>query len=147
MIELKVKTVTVSELKPGHIVCSDDGVPFAVVSAITTHRDGSRTAETREVPPGAFDVRGFSRDHRFMRTNGCTGITVLPSYPLAVQWQAREMAARSEDDVRVWHVYSAVYHPNTYRPARVSGFPVFMPINFPVGAGVSVVDCDTVPLA
>ncbi len=142
MIELKVKTITPAELKPGHIVCGDDGVPFAVLSVLTTHRDGSRTAETREIPPGPFDVRGFSNDHRFMRTNGCTGVTVLPSYPLAMQWQAREMAARSDDAVNIWRAYSAVYFPDTLHLARVSEFPVFLPINFPVGTDVTVVDCD-----
>lgn len=141
MIELKTKAITTAELRPGHIVCGEDGTPFAVVSALTTHHDGSRTAETRAIPPGPFDVRGFSNNHRFMRTNGCTGITVLPSYPLAMQWQAREMARRSEDDVNIWHAYSAVYFPNTYRPARVSEFPRFLPVNFPVGTDVMVVDC------
>lgn len=142
MLELKTKTITPAELKPGHIVCGDDGTPFAVVSALTTHRDGSRTAETRSIPKGAFDVRGFSNDHRYMRTNGCTGITVLPSYPLAMQWQAREMARRSEDDVRIWRAYFAVYYAGVLRPARVSTFPVFMPINFPADINVRVVDCD-----
>lgn len=141
MIELKVKAIAAAELKPGHIVCGQDGTPFAVISALTTHRDGSRTAETREIPPGPFDVRGFSNDHRYMRTNGCTGITALPSYPLATQWQVREMARRSEDDIHVRHAYSATYYPGTLRPARVASFPVFLPVNFPVGTDVTVVDC------
>lgn len=141
MLELKTADIAPTLLKHGSILCGDDDVPFAVVSGEPRVMDGVVNVNTVSIPLGKFDVRGFSNDHRFMRTHGQTGITVMPTYPLAVQWCAREMARRTDEQINVWQAYSAVYYADTYRPVRVAELDPFLPLEFPAGLMVKVVDC------
>lgn len=141
-MELTLTTTDVSplELTVGSILCDDNGTPFAVVSGKPgVDSSGTVIAPTASIPAGAFDVRGFSNDHRYMRTYGHTGVTVLPTYPLAVQWCKRENDQRTREEREVWHAYSAVYYADTFRPARVQEFDPFMSVEFPAGTTVKVV--------
>jgi hypothetical protein len=139
-LELKTTDVRPVTLWQGQILCDDDGVPFAVVAdrpGLCT--SGAVLVPTRSIPEGSFDVRTFSRDHKYMRTQGCAGIVTWPTYAHAYAYQHRAMAHRTREEIDVWGQYSAIYYADTVRPARLSEFGPGLSVEFPTGTTAKVV--------
>ena len=140
MLELKTDDVRPATLRAGHILCDDDGKPFAIVAGRPElFEDTSVMVPTLEIPEGSFEVRTFSNDHRYMRTHGCAGVVTWPSYPHAYADQQRAMERRTREEISVWRQYSAVYYASTLRPARQSEFAAGLSVEFPAGTMAKVV--------
>jgi hypothetical protein len=137
-LELKTADVLPATLWQGQVLCDDRGQPFAIVWG-RADIGGTVTVGAKCVPSGEFDVRTFSNDHRFMRTNGCAGVTSWPSYAHAWADCERAMSRRSREEINVWHQYSAIYYAGTARPVRVSEFDEYMTVEFPPETTAKVV--------
>lgn len=139
VIELTARTVAPSELSQGQVLMDGDGKPFAVVSSNPDVRaDGSVVVCTAEIPSGPFDVRIFSNDHRYMRTQGRAGIVTWPTYPQATAYGARLMRNLTDMERNVWRQYSALYHGETGRLVRIVDMVPFLPVHFPVGTTADI---------
>ena len=139
VIELTARTVAPTELSQGQVLMDGDGKPFAVVSSNPdVSADGSVVVSTAEIPVGPFDVRTFSNDHRYMRTQGCAGIVTWQTYPQATAYGARLMRNRTDEECIVWRQYSALYHAETGHLVRIVDMVPDLPVHFPVGTTADI---------
>lgn len=139
-MELVKATVNPANMNQGDVILDGLGVPFAIVAETPTVTDGTVWVRTKEIPAGRFVVRGFSGDHRYMATHGATGQTVFSSYALAHQGMRRDMARRTEKEVKTWRAYSALYwDTDAPRPVRITELVDWLPIDYPSGTTADVI--------
>lgn len=132
--------VAPADLQVGQVLCGDNGAPFGVVlEAPSLTPTGWRVA-IADLPSGPFDVRTFSNDHRYMRTNGLVCIESCPTYADAVACRERSNARRTREERQVWRQYSCVYYGDTSRPVLHDTMPHFTDVEFPAGTDASVYD-------
>lgn len=132
------RTVQPEELRPGHVLIDDAGVPFAVVAtAPRASADGLRVG-TRAYPDGPFDVRTFSGRHSCRPTHGVKSVESWPTYALASARADRLNRERSDEDRDTWREYSALYRPDTAQRADVSTLDGYLPLVFPDGTAAVI---------
>lgn len=132
--------VAPADLRIGQVLCGDDGAPFGVVLEAPSFTDTGWKVAIADLPSGPFDVRTFSNDHRYMRTNGLACIEGWSTYADAVACRERSNARRTHEEREVWRQYSAVYHAGTAHPVYASKLPHFTDVEFPAGTDAPVYD-------